>query len=54
MEAAAGVSAGRGGSLPMQSSQSARKEWRVVSEQSVRNAGTEVKMLFYFLSSLIS
>ncbi|XP_043716460.1 epidermal growth factor receptor substrate 15 homolog isoform X2 [Telopea speciosissima] len=41
MEATAGVAAGRGGSLPMPSSQSARKEWRAVSENSVRNAGSE-------------
>ncbi|XP_057951682.1 uncharacterized protein LOC131146242 isoform X2 [Malania oleifera] len=39
MEAAAGVAAGRGVSLPMPTS---RKEWRVVSEhQSVQNAGDE-------------
>ncbi|KAG9445184.1 hypothetical protein H6P81_016524 [Aristolochia fimbriata] len=36
MEAAAGVAAGRGGSLPMPSPQSSRKEWRAVS-----NSGTE-------------
>ncbi|KAJ4952906.1 hypothetical protein NE237_029738 [Protea cynaroides] len=41
MEAAAGFAAGRGGSLPMTSSQSARKQWRAVSENSVRNAGHE-------------
>ncbi|XP_043721925.1 uncharacterized protein LOC122669249 isoform X3 [Telopea speciosissima] len=41
MEAAAGVAAIRGGSLPIPSSQSARKEWRAVSENSVRNAGLE-------------
>ncbi|XP_042480701.1 uncharacterized protein LOC122061496 isoform X2 [Macadamia integrifolia] len=42
MEATAGVAAGRGGgSLPMPTSQSARKEWRAVSENSVRNAGNE-------------
>ncbi|KAF6153720.1 hypothetical protein GIB67_000953 [Kingdonia uniflora] len=46
MEAAAGVAAGRGGSLPMpsstfSSSQSARKEWRAISEHSVRNSTNE-------------
>ncbi|XP_042504946.1 uncharacterized protein LOC122081762 isoform X2 [Macadamia integrifolia] len=41
MEAAAGIAAVRGGSLPILSSQSARKEWRAVSENSVRNAGHE-------------
>ncbi|XP_010251793.1 PREDICTED: uncharacterized protein LOC104593576 isoform X2 [Nelumbo nucifera] len=41
MESAAGVAAGRGGSLPMPS-QSARKEWRAVSDHhSVRSAGNE-------------
>lgn len=42
MEAAAGViAAGRGISLPINSSQTSRKEWRVVSEQSVRNSSNE-------------
>ncbi|KAL3524450.1 hypothetical protein ACH5RR_017284 [Cinchona calisaya] len=42
MEAAAGVAAaGRGISLSMPSSQSSRKEWRVVSETSVRNSSNE-------------
>lgn len=46
MEAAAGVAAaGRGVSLPMNSSQPSRKEWRVVSEHSVRNSGNEVSSL---------
>ncbi|XP_028104054.1 uncharacterized protein LOC114303107 isoform X2 [Camellia sinensis] len=41
MEAAAGVAAARGVSLPMPSSQPSRKEWRVVSEHVVRIAGSE-------------
>ncbi|XP_058104943.1 uncharacterized protein LOC131248608 isoform X2 [Magnolia sinica] len=42
MEAAAGgAAAGRGGPLPIPSSQPSRKEWRAVSEHSVRNAGNE-------------
>ncbi|KAA8540086.1 hypothetical protein F0562_026778 [Nyssa sinensis] len=41
MEAAAGVAAVRGVSLPVPSSQPSRKEWRAVSEHSVRNAGNE-------------
>ncbi|KAF8379935.1 hypothetical protein HHK36_027400 [Tetracentron sinense] len=41
MEAAAGVAAGRGGSLPMSIPMPARKEWRAVSEHSIRNAGNE-------------
>ncbi|KAK9122269.1 hypothetical protein Syun_019886 [Stephania yunnanensis] len=50
MDAAAGVAAGRAASLAMppppplpssSSSQSARKEWRAVSDHSVRSAGTE-------------
>ncbi|CAK9158229.1 unnamed protein product [Ilex paraguariensis] len=42
MEAAAGVAAaGRVVSLPMTSSQPPRKQWRVVSEQSVRHSGNE-------------
>ncbi|XP_010267437.1 PREDICTED: uncharacterized protein LOC104604674 isoform X3 [Nelumbo nucifera] len=42
MEAAAGVAAGRGSSLSMPSSQSARKEWRAVSDHhSVRNVANE-------------
>ncbi|XP_057991075.1 uncharacterized protein LOC110669647 isoform X4 [Hevea brasiliensis] len=42
MEAAAGVVASRGGSLPMPLS---RKEWRAVSDHhSVRNAGDEVEL----------
>ncbi|XP_057507024.1 uncharacterized protein LOC130790098 isoform X7 [Actinidia eriantha] len=43
METAAGVAATRGVSLPMVSSQATRKEWRVVSEHSVRNTGNEVQ-----------
>lgn len=47
MEAAAGViAAGRGISLPINSSQTSRKEWRVVSEQSVRNSSNEVFFIF--------
>ncbi|CAK9141595.1 unnamed protein product [Ilex paraguariensis] len=44
MEAAAGgvSAAARGVSLPMTSSQASRKEWRVVSEQSIRNSGNEL------------
>ncbi|KAA8519961.1 hypothetical protein F0562_014217 [Nyssa sinensis] len=41
MEAAAGVAAVRGVSLPVPSSQPSRKEWRAVSEHSVQNAGNE-------------
>ncbi|GFY81795.1 hypothetical protein Acr_02g0000350 [Actinidia rufa] len=41
METAACVAATRGVSLPMVSSQATRKEWRVVSEHSVRNTGNE-------------
>ncbi|KAF8412070.1 hypothetical protein HHK36_000023 [Tetracentron sinense] len=41
MEAAAGVADGRSGSLPM-TSEPARKEWRAVSEHSIRNSGNEV------------
>ncbi|KAA8516912.1 hypothetical protein F0562_017270 [Nyssa sinensis] len=41
MEAAAGVPAVSGVSLPVPSSQPSRKEWHVVSEHSVRNAGNE-------------
>ncbi|XP_059628955.1 uncharacterized protein LOC132271552 isoform X2 [Cornus florida] len=41
MEAAAGVAASRGVSLPMVSSQPSRKEWRAVSEHLVRNSGNE-------------
>ncbi|KAJ4956582.1 hypothetical protein NE237_013365 [Protea cynaroides] len=41
MEATAGVTAGRVGSLPVPSSQCARKEWRAVSENSAPNAGCE-------------
>ncbi|KAA8532994.1 hypothetical protein F0562_032889 [Nyssa sinensis] len=41
MEAAAGVAVVRGVSLPVPSSQPSRKEWRAVSEHSVRNAGNE-------------
>lgn len=40
MEAAAG----RGGSLPMPSSQPQRKEWRAVSENCFRSNGGEVWM----------
>ncbi|KAG5617338.1 hypothetical protein H5410_017162 [Solanum commersonii] len=42
--AAAGVAAAaaaRGVALPVSSAQAARKEWRAVSEQSVRNSGSE-------------
>lgn len=39
--AAAGAAAARGVSLPVSSSQAARKEWRAVSEQSVRNSSSE-------------
>lgn len=44
MEAAAGVAAAaaRGVPLSIPSSQPSRKEWRVVSETSVRNSGNEV------------
>ncbi|GMP70712.1 hypothetical protein CsSME_00029446 [Camellia sinensis var. sinensis] len=41
MEAAAGVAAVRGVSMPMPTSQPSRKEWRVVSEHSVRNSSSE-------------
>ncbi|KAA8523624.1 hypothetical protein F0562_010047 [Nyssa sinensis] len=41
MEAAASVAAVRDVSLPVPSSQPSRKEWHVVSEHSVRNAGNE-------------
>ncbi|XAR71589.1 hypothetical protein NMG60_11017939 [Bertholletia excelsa] len=41
MDVAAGVDAARGVSLPMSSSQPSRKEWRIVSEHSVRSAGSE-------------
>ncbi|KAL6972158.1 hypothetical protein U1Q18_031846 [Sarracenia purpurea var. burkii] len=41
MEAAAGVTAARGVSMPIQSSQPSRKEWRVVSDHPVRNASSE-------------
>ncbi|KAA8524028.1 hypothetical protein F0562_010541 [Nyssa sinensis] len=41
MEAAAGVAAVRGVSLPVPSSQPSRKEWHAVSEHSVRNVGNE-------------
>ncbi|PSS04491.1 Unconventional myosin-XVIIIa like [Actinidia chinensis var. chinensis] len=41
MEAAASVAAARSVPLPMQSSHPSRKEWRVVSEQSARNASNE-------------
>lgn len=45
MEAAAGVAAARGSSLPMPSS---RKEWRAVSDHhSVRNVGDEVVISLY-------
>lgn len=42
--AAAGVAAARGVSLPVSSSsaQASRKEWRAVSEQSLRNSSSEV------------
>ncbi|KAG5558911.1 hypothetical protein RHGRI_008751 [Rhododendron griersonianum] len=45
MEAAAAsvAAAARGVSLPMPSSQPSRKEWRIVSEQSVRNLTNEVQ-----------
>ncbi|GFZ06358.1 hypothetical protein Acr_18g0005530 [Actinidia rufa] len=43
MEAAASVAAARSVPLPMQSSHPSRKEWRVVSEQSARNASSEVQ-----------
>ncbi|KAA8515280.1 hypothetical protein F0562_018490 [Nyssa sinensis] len=42
MEATAGVSAVRGVSLPAPSSQPSQKEWRAISEHSVRNAGNEI------------
>lgn len=45
--AAAGVAAAaaaRGVALPVSSAQAARKEWRAVSEQSVRNSGSEVTL----------
>ncbi|XP_077239559.1 uncharacterized protein LOC143880434 isoform X4 [Tasmannia lanceolata] len=38
------ASAGRVGPLPMPTSQSARKEWRAVSEHSVRNSVTEQEL----------
>ncbi|KAI8007886.1 hypothetical protein LOK49_LG07G00114 [Camellia lanceoleosa] len=41
MEAGAGVAAVRGVSMPMPTSQPSRKEWRVVSEHSVRNSSSE-------------
>ncbi|XAR52160.1 hypothetical protein NMG60_11020083 [Bertholletia excelsa] len=41
MEAAAGVAAARVVSLPMTSSHHSRKEWRAVSEHSVRTVGSE-------------
>ncbi|GFY84032.1 hypothetical protein Acr_03g0008060 [Actinidia rufa] len=41
MEAAASVAAARSVPFPMQPSHLSRKEWRVVSEQSVRNASSE-------------
>ncbi|XP_071934082.1 uncharacterized protein [Coffea arabica] len=41
MEAAAGVAAARGVSLSVPSSQPSRKEWRVVSETSVRSSSNE-------------
>lgn len=41
MEAVAGVAAGRGGSVPMQASHSARKEWRAISEHPVQSGGSE-------------
>nr|GMC62889.1 uncharacterized protein LOC109150067 isoform X2 [Ipomoea batatas]GMC64694.1 uncharacterized protein LOC109150067 isoform X2 [Ipomoea batatas] len=41
MEAAAGVAAARGVSLPVSSAQASRKEWRAVSEQSLRNSTSE-------------
>ncbi|KAK1554910.1 hypothetical protein Q3G72_026251 [Acer saccharum] len=49
MEAAAGVTATRGGALPMPPSASSRKEWRAVSDHhhhhhSVRNASDEVDL----------
>ncbi|KAA8539050.1 hypothetical protein F0562_025742 [Nyssa sinensis] len=43
MEATAGVAVVRGVSLPVPSSQPSRKEWRAVSEHSVRNADNELE-----------
>lgn len=47
MEAAAGVAAARGVSLTVSSAQASRKEWRAVSEQSLRNSTSEVLETFH-------